>query len=312
LAVIVDLGLQNAPSWIHQNYTDTSYVNQFNESYDPGEVDCGDANLVFNPQVRGLAQRYIDRLFEELATRIDYVRIGGGHWGELSYPSNRYHGHDNCYWAFDRNAQKADPAPGWRPGDASPHGEAEAFANWYVQQLAEYQNWQIHAVRHHFAGPIMVLYPSWGIRPGQLEAAIQNNLSGGTSPEINGEIQRGYDFARQIRGLDDANLIVSCTWLDADGSKDVGSDAAQWSPVHYLAGLVHTEHPALRLFGENTGQGSPQKLEFTVAQARRFGLCGFAWFSQGELGQPGLATLADYRKTISAHNPWRGTDTRGE
>ena len=248
------------------------------------------------------AQRYLTQMLNDLGTRIDLLRIGGGHWGELTYPSMRYGGHENCYWAFDREAMQTDPAGHWHPAAPSPHDEAHLFIDWYLDRLAEFQNWQIGVVRHSFAKPIIILYPSWGIRPGQLKLAIEGNLSGGTSAEKNGEVPRGFDFARQIRDLADDKVIVSSTWLDADGSADDGTDQTRWSPVHYLAKLVRTTHPSLRLFGENTGRGSPATMGFTAAQAHRFGLCGFAWFSQQELDQPHLATLRDYRNIVFPQN----------
>jgi hypothetical protein len=300
--VIVDLGLQDTPPWLHHSDADSYYVDQFNDIYNPGIVDSGDANLVFNRGLRARAENYIGHLLARLGPLIDFVRIGGGHWGELGYPAMRYHGHSNCYWSFDRLALASNPTPIWRPGDPSRNGEAHRFVDWYLDQLADYQNWQIRTVRRSFAGPIMVLYPSWGIRPGQLAAAIRVNLCGSTSAEINGEVTRGYDFQRQIDCIHDANVIVASTWLDADGSGDDGPDPARWSPIHYLSLLAGARRPNLRLFGENTGHGSPAALAFTAAQARRFGLCGFAWFRQEELDQPGLASLKDYQNIASERN----------
>jgi hypothetical protein len=40
-------------------------------------------------------------------------------------------------------------------------------------------------------------------------------------------------------------------------------------------------------------------MQFTVSQSNRFGLCGFAWCRQEELGKPGLATLEDLRNIVS-------------
>jgi hypothetical protein len=297
--VIVDLGLQDTPPWLHRDGDDSRYVDQFGEPYAPGEVDSGDANLVFNDTVRADAAAYIAQLLADLGPRIDMIRVGGGHWGELTYPAHRYGGHDNCYWAFDRAALRTNPVPAWRPGQPSPHGEAGRFAEWYLDQLAAYQNWQIRTVRHGFAGPIIVLYPSWGIRPGQLESAVRGNLSGATSAERNGEVPRGFGFERQVRSIADANVIVASTWLDADGSGDAGPDPQRWSPIHYLSTLAAAHVPPLRTFGENTGHGSPAAMRFTAAQAKRYGLCGVAWFREDELGTPGLATLADYAAVIA-------------
>jgi len=297
--VIADLGLHDIPPWVHLQFTDNRYVDQFGDSYNPGIPDSGDANLVFNPQLRQAAEQYVADVFKELGTQIDMVRLGWGHWGELTYPEEKDHGHTNCYWAFDALALQSNPVPTWRPGQPSPNGEAGKFLNWYLDRLVDFQNWQIATVRGHFAGPLLMLYPSWGIRPGQIDAAIAGNLSGRTSAEINGEMQRGYDFVRQINAIHDPGVVVTCTWLDADGSNDDGPNQQLWSPIHYLATLADAHQPPLAKFGENTGQGSPAKMDFSMRQVQRFGLRGLEWFSENELGKPGYATLADYQRQIA-------------
>ena len=57
-----------------------------------------------------------------------------------------------------------------------------------------------------------MMYPSWGIRPGQIDAAVADQLAGKTSAEVNGELPRGFDFARFIHGITDPDVIVYCTW----------------------------------------------------------------------------------------------------
>jgi hypothetical protein len=100
--------------------------------------------------------------------------------------------------------------PGWTPGNPSPNGEAAKFLDWYLDSLVDYQNWQISSLRATgYNGKIMMLYPSWGIRPGQIEEAVATNLNGTTSVEKNGEIQRGYDFARQVRAIEDPKVVLT-------------------------------------------------------------------------------------------------------
>ena len=146
----------------------------------------------------------------------------------------------------------------------------------------------------------MVLYPSWGIRPGQASLAVAGNLAGTTSAELNGEIQRGFDFARQVGAITDRGVVVTSTWLDADGSRDDGADQRYWSPVHYLASLAAVNPVRPALYGENTGHGSAAALAFTRAQAGRFGLLGFAWYCEAELFAGTHATLGDYASVIAA------------
>jgi hypothetical protein len=299
--VILILGYHDIPAWIHDQYEDSHYINQYGDIY-VNQDDAGDANLVFNPALRNLTAEYIQSVFAQFGTQFVAVRVGGGRYGELTYPPAVYQGRSNCYWAFDRNAKAKSPVQGWRPGDASPNGEAETFLTYYLDTLADFQNWQIEVVRKNYAGPIMVLYPSWGMRPGNFEAAVKVNLNGATPAEKNGEVQRGFDFARQITAIKDPNVIITTTWLDADGSADFGTDLRFWSPVKYLAYLANKHPLDLLLYGENTGHGSPADLEFTVAQMKRYGLIGMAWYNETELFSGQYASLHDYRRMILVNN----------
>ncbi len=301
LGVILDLGLQDTPSWVHQNFPDSYYVNQYGERYgDPAQPDQGDANLVFNPAIRLAAADYLGRVFADLGTDFQAVRLGGGRWGELTYPPASYNGRANTYWAFDTNAQRLSPVPAWRPGQAQPNSEARAFANAYMDSLVDYQNWQVATVRRAYTGSLMMLYPSWGIRPGELDAAVAGSLSGSSSAEINGEVQRGFDVARQIHALSDPGVVVTTTWLDADASQDAGADPRYWSPIKYLSSLAGAHPASLRKFGENTGQGTTASLGLAAAQMQRFNLMGMAWFTESELLGGRYATLADYAAVVGS------------
>ncbi len=300
--VILSLGYHDVPSWV-LGLPDATYVNQWGDVYAgaAGAIDLGEANLVWNPVLRSHLDAYIGRVFADLGTDFAAVRVGGGRYGELTYPPASVLGHTNNYWAFDANAARTNPVPGWRPGDPSPAGEAGRFLDWYLGALADYQGWQVKAVRARYAGRIMVLYPSWGIRPGQAALAVADNLSGATSAEVNGEIQRGFDFARQVAAVDDRRVVVTTTWLDADGSRDAGSDQRYWSPVKYLSALAANHPLHLAVYGENTGQGTVDDLRFTADQAARYGLEGFAWYRESELFSGGWATIADYAALVAGN-----------
>lgn len=226
--VILLLGYHDVPGWVHEEYADSYYINQYGDRYEDTD-SAGDANLVYNPVLRSLVADYIQNIFSYFGTNFVAVRVGGGRYGELTYPPAKYADRTNCYWSFDRNAIAKSPVPNWRPGDPSPEAEATKFLDTYLDSLVSYQNWQIATVRKSYAGWIMVLYPSWGMRPGDEDAAIRGNLSGSTSPEKNGEVQRGFDFARQVMAINDPNVIITTTWLDADASADNGPDPRYWN-----------------------------------------------------------------------------------
>lgn len=299
--VVVDLGLHDPPKWLHKNYANSYYVNQYGQKYlGDGPIDNGEANLVFNLNLRAAAESYLKRIFSDLGTDFVAVRLGGGRWGELTYPPAKYEAHNNCYWGFDANALKQSPVPGWIPGQPAPAQEAARFLNWYLDTLVGFQNWQVSAVRQSYLGTIMMLYPSWGIRPGQLEEAVNHGLRGSTSAEINGEIQRGFDFARQVRAISDAGIVVSTTWLDADSSGDSTADQRVWSPVKYLSSLASSHPLKLQLHGENTGQGDVRAMRASAQQMVRYNLIGMSWYREEELMSGRYATLADYQRIIGS------------
>jgi hypothetical protein len=298
-AIIIDLGLQDTPEWIHENYEHSYYVNQYGDRYTGGgQVDSGDANLVFNPALRAAAARYIAAIFTDLGTNFASVRLGGGHWGELTYPSATAGGTVNSYWAFDPHAIDSSPTPHWRPGQPSPNGEAARFLDWYLDALVDFQTWQIATIRERYTGSLMVLYPGWGVRPGQFAAATATNLAGLTPAEINGETQTGTDYARQVAALRDPNIILTTTWIDAPFGDDNSADPREWRPVKYLATLAAAHPLKPKLYGENTGGGDLAALQFSVAQMQRFGLIGMAWCRESELMSGRYATLDDYRALI--------------
>ena len=303
--ITLELGIQDTPDWVHTAYPAASYVDQYGDVYSgQGQPDSGDANAVFNPTLRRLIADYVRDVFAAFGTDFAAVRLGGGHWGELTYPTNTYNGHTNCYWAFDPSALAQSPVPSWHPGDPSPHGEAARFIAWYLDALTGYQTWQISMLRASYSGPIVMLYPSFGVRPGQLDGAVSGNLDGATSVEINGELQRGYDMARQVAAIADPNTIIATTWLDCPFGDDDSANPDDWRPVHYLASLATTHAPALRVFGENTGQGQRAQMDFAAAQMVRYGLVGMAWYDEGEVFSGQYATLADYQSEI-ANTPSR-------
>jgi hypothetical protein len=302
LAVILELGFHDTPAWVHSTMSNSRYINQFGEAYvSNGEIDSGDANLVFNFALRQLVASYVADVFRVFGSDFVAVRAGGGRYGELTYPRRPAVQRDNSYWAFDAIALTRSPTPHWKPGQPSPHGEASKFVNWYLDSLVEFQNWQIAMIRSHYDGPIMVLYPSWGIRPGQIADAVASNLSGTTPAEGHYEIQSGVDFERQIKAIADPKVIVTTTWLDAANSGDASRDSRLWSPTKYLAHLVAKHPMSLAKYGENTGQGNRLAMELAAAQMHTFGLIGMAWYRDEELFSGNYATIDDFQQIIRSY-----------
>ncbi len=317
--IVLSLGVQYPPGWAFDT-PHSRYVNQYGEAFVAGEPGANGLNAVFSQPVRDLQAAYVARAFTELGDDFYAVRLGWGHYGELSFPSHQYGDRINTYWGFDDLALgKAEglavtlspnPVPDWKPGEPSAdHAAAHQFATWYLDAMTNYQNWQIATVREHFGGRIAVLYPSWGLRPGQLEVAIAKDLSGFTAAEQNGEIQRGHDFARHVAALPgDARrsdgIVVYTTWLDASPTfgDDTSSDPASWSPVHYLAQHAADHKPALEIWGENTGWGSVKAMQLCFDRVRTYGLTGLFWAFEEQLfdSASDYASLDDYAVQIGA------------
>jgi len=247
---------------------------------------------------------FMKDVLRDFGTDFYGVRLGGGRYGEVTYPPANFGENSNLYWAYDRNA-KASAAEvgitGWKPGDPSPNGEARKFLDWYLHSLVDYQNWQVKCLREAgYAGKVMLLYPGRGIRPGDIEAATASNLNGATPAEASGVVQSGHDFARQVGAIEDDNVLVTTTALDAPASGDDDEDPSNWSAVKYLSTLAQSNPTRPRLYGENTGSGSSEDMRVAASQMRRYGLIGMAWYDEEQLLSGRYATLDDYERVIES------------
>lgn len=254
--IALNAGVHEAPGWLLA-LPGARYVDQHGQAY----TDSDEPNLLFGTHLRYMAVRYLTKVFDQLGTDFTIVRVGGGHWGELTYPSRLDPATGrirNLYYAYDDNAD-GNPVPTWTPGDPSPNGEAHQFLSWYLNSLAYYQNWQIHALRKAgFGGTAAVLYPSYGMRPGDFEAAVATDLAGTSSAEINGEVQRGYDAKRQVNALNDPYVAVYGTWAD---NPQTLAWLAQLAGAHDLPVMAETSHGC-----------PPEDLPAVFAAARQHGL----------------------------------------
>jgi hypothetical protein len=307
--VVLSTGVHHPPDWLLAR-PNSRFVNQHREPYAPRESGKRIANMVFNDAMRDQQATYLSQLFTEFGTDFYGVRLGGGWFGELNYPEATYGGRATNYWGFDDIALgeaeglaagvDANPVPAWRPGQPSDDDEAKRFVEWYLDSLQQYHDWQIDTVRQHYDGRLLMLYPSWGIRPGQLEEAIASDLDGTTAAERNGNLAKGLDVARFVAGIDDDAVVVYTTWLDADASRDGGSDPRYWSSPKYLAHLARDRDEPLSVMGENTGANGPDALELSFEQAREHGLEAIIWAFERELFEPrgDLAGLAEFSAEI--------------
>lgn len=308
----LDFGFQYPPKWIF-GLQGARYRNQYGDEHESKAPGRNVANAVFSQAVRDRMAGYMEAVFRELGTDWDWVRLGGGFYGEVNYPLSRFAGKTNCYWGFDDLAQGKRaglpkgiaicPIPGWKPGESGTDN-ARAYLAWYLSAQQNYHDWQISTVRRWYSGDICMLYGSWGIRPGWKKQAIATSLDGSSPGEVVGEFSSGYDWELMIGGIRDPRVIVYCTWLDAPSQDcdDDGSDPVRWSPVHWQASLAKENPLRLKVWGENTGGGNRDALDISFERIERYGLMGVLWAFQGDLfADPKLrkATFAEYAEKIS-------------
>ncbi len=312
--VDLNLGIQYPPQWLLAQ-PDTHFVDQHGTVYNNTQPGTNPLNPVFSQAVRNQQAAYIHHVFEALGSNFASVRLGFGYYGEIGYPPVAPGA--NSYWGFDAVATgqrpglahglTPNPVPNWQAvtGESAVTPDeqlrARQLATWYLGALGNYQDWQIQTVRRDFAGRLLMLYPSFGMRPGQAEQAIQDGLRGRTSPEINGELQRGFDFAGLVNRLQDPKVSPYTTWLDADGTfvDDSSSNISMWSPVHYLA-YLSAQHPLnLQVWGENTGANSRADLERCAQRAKQYHLGGMFWAFNEQLYDGRHASIDDVSQVVA-------------
>ena len=178
MRVTLGLGLHFTPAWV-KSQPNATFVDQ------DGGVST-EANMVFNNNVRQLAENYLARANSALPFADFWaIRVTSGGKSEVLYPQS------GKYWAFDVNAQNGpampatmarNPFPGWRPGTAGlTTTQVTQWANWYVGALADTARWQANVVRGYgFRGYIQVVTPGIGVLNSKLPSLAATNLPNGT------------------------------------------------------------------------------------------------------------------------------------
>ena len=162
---------------------------------------------------------------------------------------------------------KPCPVPDWKPGTSSKdHASAQLFLNWYLDSLKNYHDWQIETTRRLFASRLLMLYPSFGVRQGQLEPAIAGDLSGSTSPRRTGKFNAA-STSRYINGIKDPKVVVYCTWVNCPFGDDTSSNPANWTPPRFLADLARRK--GIEIWGENSGPEPRKTMERCFATMDR-------------------------------------------
>ena len=321
MKISLDPGMQYPPRWTYQ-LPHAMFINQFGDAFDPThQPGSNGLNAVFNQAVRDAQATHLANIFKHFGNDFFAVRLGWGYYGELNYPHPTHAGKKNCYWAFDPIAQGAPgnpgsssnlenpkspglpqtltpcPVPGWMPGLSSKnHLKARLFADWYLNALKDYHDWQITQTRKHYAGNLAMMMGSWGLRDGEIQRLIDTDLA----DDGRTEIQRGFDFARYIQGVTDPTYIVYCTWLDtpAQYCDDANTNPTRWSPIHYLANAAKSNPMNLQVWAENTGRGNQADMNLSFQRAKQFNIQAIIWAFEDDLFNKKYASLEEYHQCI--------------
>lgn len=287
LRPILDVGLQYPPAWVFSLTTSARFVDQHGQVWH-GETGENVSNAVFDLEVRAAQAAYLASLGRVLGDlKFDAVRAGGLLDGELRLPDPGPG--TNSFWAFDDAARASSPVPDWSPGTGTEE-EARLFLDWYLGSVTQYGTWLIDATSTAFPGrTIHVLFPSWGIRPGEITDALRGRLGGKSEGERRRTIQMGLDWQRQVAVLAGRpGTVAHTTWLDAE---DLAADNANIAPVAYLAQVASPL--GVPISGENTGGNDAEAFWRCVASVQRLGMLGMLWFEADEMfdGGAGLSAL---------------------
>jgi hypothetical protein len=257
------------------------FVNEYGQTYTASD----ESNMIFAKELRPHAETYTAKVFSELGTNFYAVRVGGGHFGEMQYPGQTGTDGKWQWWAFDGDAIAHSPVSSYKPCSGS-STQAGTFLNYYLDSVTDFQNWQVSTVRKAYPGKIAVLYASWGMRAGDFDATVQDNLCGNKSAEINGEVQRGFDHSRHINALSDTNVAVWDTWTDNPGT------------VSYLSQLASAK--GLVMMGENSGEDDYATMQGTVNSAKQYNFQALLWIRTSEAYClcSGYATIDNYSSLI--------------
>jgi len=277
-SVFLDLGLQYTPEWVFKLNGASRLVNQDGHEW-RGPIGSNLTNAVFNPAVRAAQQQYYSLVAAAFPKgSFAAVRVGGLHMGELSYPPPD--GKPNTLWMYDRLAQLAAPIPGWKPGQGT-SDQTRRSLQFYYGSLNGYANWLLKLSARNFpSADLQLLLPSWGLRPGQTEAAIAAGLRGTTGGEVNGLITQGLDWKSQVKLLVPYGTrgVAYTTWLDAESG---GRSLQYISPAEYLHTL--TAPLGIALAGENTGSGDERILQLCLNRVSSLRMQGMMWMNADDL-----------------------------
>jgi hypothetical protein len=183
-----------------------------------------------------------------------------------------------------------------------------AFYRWYVQKLADYQNWQIDQVRRYYDGQLDVVYAGKGLRANQVTGALTNDLRGDGWSENNSALYGASLYRWHVGGLSTTQptaLYLTGIEDPPDHLVDDGSPyPCDWSAARWIAFLADSR--GLPAWAENSGRDTAEAMWLAGQRMHANGFSGLMWAFESELyagpGSSTCATIDDYQHLIETHS----------
>ena len=275
----LDIGTQYAPAWVFTVGGGVQFKDQYGDVFSGSPSSGNDvANTVTDANARNELGNYIAYLGSHL-TGISSIRLGGGPFNELRYPSGQAGSQANAYWFYDNSSQTTLPADvrGWVPGTGST-AQATEFLSAYNNAMTNYGIWLVQQAAAAFptSTKLEVILPGWGERPGEVASAESNLLS-----NTNDELNQGLDWIDMLSQLPSASQVVAySTFADATTGGGTNPDPAAF---------IHSILPAGMLAGgESTGNGntSDTGMNLMFQDAKQWNWYVVNWFFNGQAQTP--------------------------
>ncbi|MCD4812675.1 SBBP repeat-containing protein [bacterium] len=200
------------------------------------------------------------------------------------------------------------------------HSQAEQFINWYYQGLANAVKWQIAELREHYNGRLILMGGGDATRPGDIEAEINNDLSGKTKNAY--WVSRGFAMDRYLQLLVDdstvnltnvyfANTGMEVVWNDWENANRTAGAAwnqsllqSDWSAPKYYAEIAREIMGAgTSLYGENGGANNLDQMNDVFQNMQENNYEGLGWYTLGQLFEPSQgANILNYADQITQYN----------
>ncbi|MEW6516372.1 MAG: hypothetical protein AB1439_05635 [candidate division FCPU426 bacterium] len=200
------------------------------------------------------------------------------------------------------------------------HSQAEQFINWYYGGLVSALKWQIAEIRAHYSGRLILMGGGDATRPGDIEAEINNDLSGKTKNAY--WVSRGFAVDRYLQALkNDPTVDLSNVYFADTGMEVVWNDwehpdrfsgaawndsplRSDWSaPKYYAQTARDIWGPTAKLYGENGGLNSFAQMQDVFQNLQTLDFSGLGWYTIGQLFEPARGTnIKNYVDLIAQYN----------